>query len=221
MGPKRDPRTGRFIRTGSTDIGEDSSSSSFEEPIQTPPATVQRIVSQVEPNTPTPAPTTTRIPHIMADSDGGVGASGGQQADLAMKLRLAELEKDTELARRENLRMQLRLAELNQANPNSNTTPNPSQTSIQIVHDKVADFRKEVTAKNLKMTFKLEGSSNYDNWRDEALTQALAIKAKDILKNKELTCPDDLMDNDRRIWEIKQEAIFDMLLAGLKPAIRQ
>src|SRR5215471_16975473 len=130
MGPKRDPRTGRFIRSGSTDIGEDSSSSSFEEPIQTPPATVQRIVSQVEPNTPTPAP---RIPHIMADSDGGVGASGGQQADLTMRLRLAELEKDTELARQENLRMQLCLAELNQANPNS--TPNPAQTSIQIAHD--------------------------------------------------------------------------------------
>src|SRR5215471_10133460 len=104
MGPKQDPRTGRFTRTGSTDIGE-----SFEEPIQTPPTTVQRIVLQVEPNTPTPAP---RIPHVsMADSESGASASGGQQADLAMRLRLAELEQ-------ENLQMQLCLAELNQANLN-------------------------------------------------------------------------------------------------------
>ena len=92
MGPKRESWTRQFIQTGSTDIGQGSGSSRFKElkePFQqTSLTTVQRIVSQVELNMPTSA---TRTPHvIMTDSEDRVG-SGGQQADLAMRLRLAEL----------------------------------------------------------------------------------------------------------------------------------
>jgi hypothetical protein len=102
----------------------------------------------------------------------------------------------------------------------ANTTP----AAIQITQceDKVASFKKEVASKNLKTSFKLEGSSNYESWRDEALTQALAIKAKHILINKEMACPTGITDNDeRKIWEIKSEALFDILLADVKPTIRQ
>ena len=99
---------------------------------------------------------------------------------------------------------------------------NPAAIQITQRENKVADFKKEVVAKNLKTSFKLEGSNNYEAWRDEALTQALAIKAKHILINKEIACPADITDDDeQKIWEVKSEAIFDLLLAGIKPAIRQ
>src|SRR5205809_2424301 len=100
-------------------------------------------------------------------------ASGGE--DLTMRLRIIEMEKQKAEVERENLHMQLELLQLNR------DSPAPIQNPIQLVHDKVADFKKEVTTKNLKLAFKLDGSSNYDSWRDEALTQALAIKAKSIL----------------------------------------
>ena len=100
-----------------------------------------------------------------------------------------------------------------------NTTP--AAIKITQHEDKVASFKKEVAAKSLKMSFKLEGSTNYESWRDEALTQALAIKAKHILINKETACPTDITnDDEQKIWEVKSEALFDMLLAGVKPAIR-
>ena len=70
-------------------------------------------------------------------------------------------------------RLQLQIAQAKAANP----SPNPASIQITQREDKVADFKKEVASKNLKLAFKLEGSSNYDAWRDEALTQALAIKA--------------------------------------------
>src|SRR2546423_153757 len=37
-----------------------------------------------------------------------------------------------------------------------------------------------------------------------------------------MACPAGITDDDeRKIWEVKSEALFDMLLAGAKPAIRQ
>ena len=75
----------------------------------------------------------------------------------------------------------------------------------------MARFEREVASKSLTITFKLEDSTNYDAWRDEALTQALAIKAKDILQKLELTCPDSITDpEDKKIWEIKNKTMFDI-----------
>ena len=60
------------------------------------------------------------------------------------------------------------------------------------------------------------------NSKAEALTQALAIKAKDILQKLELTCPDSITDpEDKKIWEIKNKTMFDILLDELKPVIQQ
>jgi hypothetical protein len=37
-----------------------------------------------------------------------------------------------------------------------------------------------------------------------------------------MACPIGITDDDeRKIWKVKSEALFDMLLAGVKPAIRQ
>jgi Reverse transcriptase (RNA-dependent DNA polymerase) len=136
--------------------------------------------------------------------------------------RLSEIElqqQENERARQHELEMAKLQLQIEQAKA-ANSTP----AAIQITQreNRVAGFKKEVTSKNLKMSFKLEGSNNYESWRDEALTQALAIKAKHTLINKETTCPADITDDDeRKIWEVKSETIFDILLAGLKPAIRQ
>ena len=218
MGPQRDPITGRFIQKSNMSTDPDNETPSPEDSYDTnhptPPATAPRVVQQAEQTTPTPVATTSH--NEMADSESGTGSSGGAPSggplsDLDKRLRLAEIEQEL-------LRMKLCLAEINQGNMNSN----PVQGSIQIAYDKVADFRNEIMAKNIKTTFKLDGSSNYDSWRDEALTQALSIEAKGILKYKQLTCPDTITnDDDKRIWEIKQKAVFDMLLTGLKPEIRK
>ena len=159
----------------------------------TPPATVER-----------PGPTG-RITGGMAGTD-DVGASGGNENPHdeieAARLRIRELE------------LQLQIAQLNASNN--------QQTGIRLIHDKMARFEREVVSKSLTITFKLEGSTNYNAWRDKALTQALAIKAKDILQKLELTCPDSITDpEDKKIWEIKNETMFDILLGGLKPAVRQ
>src|SRR5438046_2801822 len=96
-------------------------------------------------------------------------------------------------------------------------------SSIQIIHkeNKIANFQKEISNRNSKLTFKLEGSNNYELWRDEVLIQALEIKAKSILKNIKTSPPDNLVDKDKLIWEIKSEALFNMLLSALKSTVRQ
>src|SRR5579859_3097982 len=128
------------------------------------------------------------------------------------------LERQQERARQHELKMaelQLKIAQANAGN-----TPTAPFQMIQR-EDKVASFKKEVAAKNLRTSFKLEGLTNYESWRDEALTQALAIEAKHVLINKEITCPADITDDDeKKIWEIKSKSLFDMLLNGVKPTIR-
>jgi hypothetical protein len=97
----------------------------------------------------------------------------------------------------------------------------PAVINIIQRKDKVTSFRKEVTTKSLKISFKLEGLINYKSWRNKALTQALIIKAKYILINKEIACPAGITDDDKRkIWEIKSESLFDILLNGIKPTTR-
>jgi gag-polypeptide of LTR copia-type len=122
-------------------------------------------------------------------------------------------------ARQHELEMAKLQLQIEQAKA-ANTTP--AAINITQREDKVTSFKKEVAAKSLKTSFKLEGSTNYESWRDEALTQALAIEAKHILMNKETTCPAGITDDDeKKIWEVKSKALFDILLAGVKPAIRQ
>jgi hypothetical protein len=136
-----------------------------------------------------------------------------RQRQHEIQLRQLEMQHELEMAK-----LQLQMAQANAANSNLN----PAAIQITQRENKVADFKKEVVSKNLKTSFKLEGSNNYEAWRDEALTQALNIKAKHILNNKETICPENITDNDERgIWEVKNETIFDLLLAGTKPAIRQ
>ena len=136
------------------------------------------------------------------------------------EIQLKRLEQEAnERAMQHELEMAKLQLQIEQAKA-GHTTPAPIQIAQR--EDKVASFKKEVVAKSLKTSFKLEGSTNYESWRDEALTQALAIKAKHILNNNETVCPAGITDNDeRKIWEVKSEALFDMLLAGVKPAIRQ
>ena len=97
-------------------------------------------------------------------------------------------------------------------------------SSIQIVHkeNKIANFWKEIFNRNSKLIFKLEKFNNYKSWRDEALTQALEIKTKSILKNIKINSSDSLIsDNDKLIWKIKNKALFNMLLSIFKFIIRQ
>ena len=110
------------------------------------------------------------------------------------------LEQQRELERK-MAEIQLQIAEARAR------VPSADLSSIQVVQkeNKVADFRKGIATRNPKLTFKLEGSNNYELWRDEALTQTLAIKAKSILKNNENNPPGDFVtDDDRMIWEIKK-----------------
>ena len=51
--------------------------------------------------------------------------------------------------------------------------------------------------------------------------QALAIEMKSIFKNNEVDASDNLVDDDRLIWQIKSKILFDMLLSVLKSMIRQ
>src|SRR6266487_4061453 len=87
--------------------------------------------------------------------------------------------------------------------------------------DKVDTFHKYVASRAPKLTFKLEGQSNYNNWRDEALTQAHSIEAKAILKDRQRSPPTNLFNNDLEVWHLKNTAVYDMLMTGLKSDIRQ
>lgn len=85
-----------------------------------------------------------------------------------MKKKKAEIE-------RENLRMQLELTRINR----DSSTSVSIQNFIQLIHDKIADFKKEVTVKNLKLNFKFEESSNYDFWWDEVIYSSSSYQDKE------------------------------------------
>jgi len=87
--------------------------------------------------------------------------------------------------------------------------------------DKVDTFHKYVASRAPKLAFKLEGQSNYNNWQNEALTQAHFIEVKTILKNRQRSPPTNLFDDDLEVWHLKNTAVYDMLMTGLKPDIRQ
>jgi hypothetical protein len=57
----------------------------------------------------------------------------------------------------EMAKLQLQIAQANAVNSNLN----PAAIQITQRENKVADFKKKVVSKNLKTSFKLEGSNNY------------------------------------------------------------
>src|SRR6266496_3919924 len=129
---------------------------------------------------------------------------------MEMKLEMMKIEA-------QKLECQERLAERGlPIQPASNEPPPPIYR-----RDKVDIFHKYVAFRASKLAFKLEGQSNYNNWRDEALTQAHFIEAKAILKDRQRLPPTNLFDDDLEVWHLKNTAVYDMLMTGLKPDIRQ
>ena len=88
-------------------------------------------------------------------------------------------------------------------------------------YDKIKEFKQKITSANSIITFKLEGSSNYDFWWDEVLTQTLAINMKYLLQDMEFDYLDTIINPENKwIWEIKNKKIFNVLLDSLKLIIR-
>lgn len=83
---------------------------------------------------------------------------------------------------------------------------------------KLAEFKKEVLSRSPHASFKLD-SINYEEWSDEILSVALTIEAKGILKNRQITCPDD--EEDKEIWDFKSKTLFDVIFAALEPSIKR
>ena len=106
------------------------------------------------------------------------GSSSNHNPMEAAWLRIIELKQQLDLARM--------------------SASNPQQMGIQLIHNKVAEFKQELAFKSLTIIFKLEESLNYDVWQDEALIQTLAIKAKDILQNFKMTCSESTMNSEDR-----------------------
>ena len=84
----------------------------------------------------------------------------------------------------------------------------------------VHNFKKKIATKNSKLSFKLD-DTNYDFWHDEVFVQILSIKIKNILNNREIICFSDLINNDVKIWKIKNKILFDMLFSSFKVFIHQ
>ena len=75
---------------------------------------------------------------------------------------------------------------------------NESPASIY-QQDKINIFHKYVAFRALKLAFKLEDQSNYNNWQNEALTQIYFIEIKIILKNKQRSSFTNLFNDDFEI----------------------
>ena len=97
-----------------------------------------------------------------------------------------------------------------------------STSPVQFIwfDDRINDYRKEVTFKNSRLTFKLEETQNYNAWWEEIFVKILTIHVKHILDNKKLICSADLTDdNDRKIWQVKNETVFDILFTMINITI--
>src|SRR2546421_12888781 len=75
--------------------------------------------------------------------------------------------------------------------PFQSSTSNKSPAPVY-QQDKVDTFHKYIASRAPKLIFKLKDQSNYNNWRDEALTQAHFIEAKMILKDRQRSSPTNL-----------------------------
>lgn len=87
---------------------------------------------------------------------------------------------------------------------------------------KLKDFKEEVRYECLSPPFKLRGNKNYDDWSEEILEIALFIDARAILKDRQLTCPEDIKDEgDIEIWKFKSKTLFRAMYPSLKPWIKR
>ena len=141
-----------------------------------------------------------------ADSADQQGESHTFNDQHILKSQLIDVNKQIELIklRVQALQLELQIKRLIVSlNFSSNSSSQSSTFSVQFVwfDDRVNDYRKEVTSKNSRLTFKLEESQNYDVWQEEVFVKILTIHMKHILSNKKLICSADLTDDDdKRIW---------------------
>ena len=147
-----------------------------------------------------------------------------KQMSRSRPINPAELEqKEQELEKQWQHEWEMTQLQLQIMKVKAKTSVLMNLSSIQIVYkeNKIVNFWKEIFNWNSKLIFKLKEFNNYESWRDEALIQALEIKMKSILRNIEISFSDSLIsDDDKLIWEIKSEILFDMLLSALKSMIR-
>ena len=129
---------------------------------------------------------------------------------MKMKLKMMKIEV-------QKLKHQEKLIEKNLS---IQSASNESSASIY-QWDKIDIFHKYIAFRALKLAFKLEDQSNYNNWWDEALTQTYFIEIKIILKNRQRLSFTNLFNNDFKIWHLKNTAVYDMLMTKLKSDIHQ
>jgi len=92
---------------------------------------------------------------IIADQDEPVDPDEEDQArEYKIQIRQLEMQHKLEIAK---LQLQIK-----QAKANANNTM-PATIQITQKEDKVIAFKKEVASKNLRMSFKLKGLSNYES----------------------------------------------------------
>src|SRR5207247_11246993 len=107
---------------------------------------------------------------------------------MKMKMRMMKLED-------KKLKHQKRLTE---KDISFQLTLNKSSTFVY-QQDKMNIFHKYVVFRVLKLAFKLEDQSNYNNWQNEALTQTHFIEVKMILKNRQRSSFMNLFNNDLEV----------------------
>ena len=126
-----------------------------------------------------------------------------QNSSSQVKFQNISVDKQIELVKLKIQQLQLKLqAQRLAASLNSiPDSPQSSTSPVQFIQfdNRVNNYRKEVAFKNLRLTFKLEETHNYDVWQEKVFIKTLTICTKHILSNKKLICPADLEDDDRRI----------------------
>ena len=83
----------------------------------------------------------------------------------------------------ELMRLEAQKLTFAERNVSFQSTSNKSSASVY-QWDKINIFYKYVAFRALKLAFKLEDQSNYNNWQNEVLTQTHFIEVKMILKNR-------------------------------------
>src|SRR5207247_7736547 len=107
---------------------------------------------------------------------------------MKMKLKMMKIEV-------QKLKHQERLTERDLS---IQLTSNEFSASIY-QQDKIDIFHKYIAFRALKLAFKLENQSNYNNWQNEALTQTHFIEVKMILKNRQRSSFMNLFNNDLEV----------------------
>ena len=108
------------------------------------------------------------------------------------------------------------------ASLNSILNSSQSTFSVQFIwfDDRVNNYKKKVTSKNSRLIFKLKKIQNYDVWQEKIFVKTFTIHMKYILSNKKLICSVDLTESDdRKIWQVKNKAVFDIFFTIINISI--